>query len=602
MPAGCRKDGVARNHNKSPDILMSFQMYKRMLQYLKPYMGRMVLAIFYSIIVGLIATSPVPIIQKTFDKIFVEKNYLMLNLIPLALVGLYTLKGLLSYWQNIIIFGISWELVVALRKKMFDHIHRLPLSFFEEGTTGHLISKITNDVSIMQSTVTNLAKEFLQNAMMLVGLICWVFYLKWDWALISIVIFPLAGGPVAYIARRLRHLSRKGQELVADITSIVMESFSGIKIVRAFGLEDREKEKFREHNDRFLKVMKKSVKYVQITSPLLEILGALSGGLILWYGGNQVVSGEVTQGTFVAFIVALFMTYGPVRLLFKNYANVQSSLAGAERVFAVLDREEEASQGGQLELSRFNNRIEFRDVNFRYPSRSAMVLTDINLTVNKSEILAIVGMSGAGKTTLVDLLFRFSKVTSGQILIDGVDVNEFDLASLRKQMALVTQETFLFNDTIRNNILFGNPEADEAQIMGAAKAAYVDNFVSHLDDGYNTFIGERGVRLSGGQRQRIAIARAILRNAPILVLDEATSSLDSESEKLVQDALHNLMEHRTTFVIAHRLSTIKHADRIIVLEHGKIVESGNHETLLGNSGTYQKYYEMQFVDLGKKKE
>lgn len=573
-----------------------------MLQYLKPYMGRMVLAIFYSIIVGLIATSPVPIIQKTFDKIFVEKNYLMLNLIPLALVGLYTLKGLLSYWQNIIIFGISWELVVALRKKMFDHIHRLPLSFFEEGTTGHLISKITNDVSIMQSTVTNLAKEFLQNAMMLVGLICWVFYLKWDWALISIVIFPLAVGPVAYIARRLRHLSRKGQELVADITSIVMESFSGIKIVRAFGLEDREKEKFREHNDRFLKVMKKSVKYVQITSPLLEILGALSGGLILWYGGNQVVSGEVTQGTFVAFIVALFMTYGPVRLLFKNYANVQSSLAGAERVFAVLDREEEASQGGQLELSRFNNRIEFRDVNFRYPSRSAMVLTDINLTVNKSEILAIVGMSGAGKTTLVDLLFRFSKVTSGQILIDGVDVNEFDLASLRKQMALVTQETFLFNDTIRNNILFGNPEADEAQIMGAAKAAYVDNFVSHLDDGYNTFIGERGVRLSGGQRQRIAIARAILRNAPMLVLDEATSSLDSESEKLVQDALHNLMEHRTTFVIAHRLSTIKHADRIIVLEHGKIVESGNHETLLGNSGTYQKYYEMQFVDLGKKKE
>lgn len=602
MPAGCREDGVARNHNKSPDILMSFQMYKRMLQYLKPYMGRMVLAIFYSIIVGLIATSPVPIIQKTFDKIFVEKNYLMLNLIPLALVGLYTLKGLLSYWQNIIIFGISWELVVALRKKMFDHIHRLPLSFFEEGTTGHLISKITNDVSIMQSTVTNLAKEFLQNAMMLVGLICWVFYLKWDWALISIVIFPLAGGPVAYIARRLRHLSRKGQELVADITSIVMESFSGIKIVRAFGLEDREKEKFREHNDRFLKVMKKSVKYVQITSPLLEILGALSGGLILWYGGNQVVSGEVTQGTFVAFIVALFMTYGPVRLLFKNYANVQSSLAGAERVFAVLDREEEASQGGQLELSRFNNRIEFRDVNFRYPSRSARVLTDINLTVNKSEILAIVGMSGAGKTTLVDLLFRFSKVTSGQILIDGVDVNEFDLASLRKQMALVTQETFLFNDTIRNNILFGNPEADEAQIMEAAKAAYVDNFVSHLDDGYNTFIGERGVRLSGGQRQRIAIARAILRNAPILVLDEATSSLDSESEKLVQDALHNLMEHRTTFVIAHRLSTIKHADRIIVLEHGKIVESGNHETLLGNSGTYQKYYEMQFVDLGKKKE
>ena len=581
---------------------MSLQIYKRMFQYLKPYKKQMISAVSCSILVGLIATSPIPIIQKTFDRVFVEKNYLMLNLIPLALVGMYILKGFLTYWQNIIIFGISWELVVTLRGKMFDHIHRLPLSFFEEGTTGHLISKITNDVSIMQSTITNLVKEFLQNAMMLVGLICWVFYLKWDWAIIAVIVFPLAVGPVSFIARKLRRLSRKGQELVADLTSIVLESFAGIKIVRAFGLEDHQKEKFREHNERFLNVMKKSVKYVQITSPLMEILGALSGGAILWYGGTQVVTGQVTQGTFIAFIVALFMTYAPMRLLFKNYANIQTSLAGAERVFAVLDREEESSQGGQLELPRFHGRIEFRNVRFRYPSRNAVVLSDINLVVNKSEVLAIIGMSGAGKTTLVDLLFRFSKVSSGQILVDGVDINEFDLRSLRKQIALVTQDTFLFNDTIRNNILFGNPEADEEQVISAAKAAYVDNFVKQMDDGYNTFIGERGVKLSGGQRQRIAIARAILRNAPILVLDEATSSLDSESEKLVQEALHNLMEHRTTFVIAHRLSTIKHADRIIVLEHGKIVESGNHESLLGNSGTYQKYYEMQFVDLGKKKE
>ncbi|MBI4388832.1 MAG: ATP-binding cassette domain-containing protein, partial [Nitrospinae bacterium] len=434
---------------------MSISLFKRMLGYLKPYMGKVALAIFCSIIVGLIATSPVPIIQKTFDKIFVEKDYFMLKAIPLGLLLLFVCKGALTYWQNVVIYGISWELVVTLRKQMFDHIHRLPLSFFEEGATGHLISRITNDVSIMQSSVTNLVKEFLQNSIMLIGLVCWLFYLKWDWALIAVLIFPVAAFPIANISRKLRKLGRKGQEIVGDITSIAMESFSGIKIVRAFGLEGRQKEKFREHNERYLNVMKKNVKYVQMTSPFMEILGAFGGSIILWYGGSQVLNGSVTQGAFIAFIVALFMMYAPVRLLFKNYANFQGSLAGAERVFQVLDREEEASSGGNRELTRFADRIEFRGVSFRYPTRNATVLSDIDLTVRKSQVIAIVGMSGAGKTTLVDLVFRFSKATSGEILIDGVNINEFGLHSLRRQMALVTQETFLFNDTILNNISFG---------------------------------------------------------------------------------------------------------------------------------------------------
>ncbi|MBI5427552.1 MAG: ATP-binding cassette domain-containing protein [Nitrospinae bacterium] len=581
---------------------MSIRLFKRMIGYLRPYMGKVTLAIFCSIIVGLIATSPVPIIQKMFDKIFVEKDYFMLKAIPLALVLLFLCKGLLSYCQNVIIYGISWELIVTLRQKLFDHVHRLPLSFFEEGTTGQLISRIVNDVSIMQSSVTNLVKEFLQNSIMLAGLVCWLFYLRWDWALLSVLIFPLAAVPVSNISRKLRKLGRKGQEIVGEIMSIAMESFSGIKIVRAFGLEDRQKEKFREHNERYLNVMRKNVKYVEMTSPFLEILGAFCGSIVLWYGGSQVLNGSVTQGSFIAFIVALFMMYAPARLLFKNYANFQGSLAGAERVFQVLDREEEASSGGNREMARFAEKIEFRDVSFRYPSRNAIVLGGIDLTVRKSEVVAIVGMSGAGKTTLVDLVFRFSKVTSGEILIDGVNVNEFSLHSLRRQMALVTQETFLFNDTILNNISFGNPEASREKIMEAAKAAYVDQFVRNLDDGYNTVVGERGVKLSGGQRQRIAIARAILRDAPVLVLDEATSALDSESEKMVRDAIHNLMQHRTTFVIAHRLSTIKYADRIIVLDGGRIVESGRHEELLNNSGIYQKYYEMQFIDVDRKRE
>ena len=564
-------------------------------------MSRLYLAIFFSVIVGIISTSPVPLIQKTFDKIFIEKDFFMLKVIPLALVALYSLKAVLMYAQNIIMFGISWELVVKFREKLFAHIHRLPFGFFEENETGKLISRINNDVTIMQSTVTRLLKEFLQNSVMLIGLMGWVFYLKWDWALMALVVFPLMIFPVSNIGRKLKRFSHQGQEILGSINATILESFSGIKIVRAFGLEHRELNKFKEHNDSYLKVMKRNVKYVEIISPFLEVLAVISSAFILWYGGNQVLNDEISQGTFLAFIVALFMMYAPIRILFKIIANVQTSLAGAERVFDILDLQEERVLEGDKELIEFKDQIEFRDVSFRYPSRSKMVLDSINLKVNKSEIIAIVGMSGAGKTTLVDLLFRFFELTSGRILIDGEDIQQYKLSSLRSHLALVTQETFLFNDTIWNNIAFGKEsEATREEILAAAKAAHVDHFVERLDEGYDTLIGERGVKLSGGQKQRIAIARAVLRNAPILVLDEATSSLDSESEKLVQDALQNLMEHRTSFVIAHRLSTIKHANRILVMDDGNIVESGTHETLLSSSGLYQKYYEMQFIDLKDK--
>ncbi len=580
---------------------MSFQIYKRLLLHLKPYSSRLYLAIFFSIIVGVIATSPVPIIQKTFDNIFVEKDYFMLKVIPLALIVLYVLKAGLTYAQNLIIFGISWELVVRFREKLFTHIHRLPFVFFENHETGQLMSRINNDVAIMQSTLTRLLKEFLQNSVMLIGLLAWVFYLKWDWALMALVIFPITVIPVSRIAKKLRRLSRRGQEILGDINATILESFSGIKVVRAFGMEPREIEKFRIDNESYLEVVKKNVKYVEFTSPFLEVLGVISSAFILWYGGNQVLNGEISQGTFLAFLVALFMMYSPMRILFKIYTSVQTALAGADRVFDILDQDVELLWEGQHELQNFNDGIEFKNVSFHYPSRKAIVLDDISLSVKKSEIIAIVGMSGAGKTTLVDLLFRFFDATSGSILIDGINIQDYKLASLRRQLALVTQETFLFNDTIWNNIAFGSErEATRDEIVKAAKAAHVDHFVSNLDDGYETIIGERGVKLSGGQRQRIAIARALLRNAPILILDEATSSLDSESEKLVQDALHNLMEHRTSFVIAHRLSTIKHANRIIVMDKGKIVESGTHESLLANSGLYQKYYELQFIDLEDK--
>ncbi len=581
---------------------MSFNLYKRLFVYLKPHLSKVILAIFFSVIVGAISTSPVPLIQQTFDKIFVEKDMFMLKVIPLILIGLFLIKGVLTYAQNLIIFGISWELVVSVREKLFAHIHRLPFLFFENNETGHLISRIINDVSVMQSSVTRLMKEFMQNGAMAIGLLFWIFYLKWEWAIIAIIVFPFMAFPVSNISRKLKKFSHKGQEILANVNSTILESFSGIKIVRAFGLESVEREKFNRHSESYLKVMKKNVKYVEIVSPLLEFLGVVSAAIVLWYGGNQVLTGEISQGTFIAFVVAMFMLYGPLRLLFKIYAKVQISLAGAERVFAILDQEEERADEGKHELAEFKGQIEFQQVSFRYPSRETIVLKAINVTVKKSEILAIVGMSGAGKTTLVDLLFRYFDVTSGKILIDGKDIREYRLNSLRQNMALVTQETFLFNDTIWNNIAFGKTDASREEILQAAQAAHVDFFVQNMDDGYETRIGERGVKLSGGQRQRVAIARAILRNAPILVLDEATSALDSESEKLVQDALHHLMEHRTTFVIAHRLSTIQNADRIIVLDKGEIVESGTHEYLLSNSGLYQKYFEMQMFDNDGKNE
>lgn len=573
---------------------MKSGLYKRLVSYLLPYKGKVIFTLFTSVIVGVISTSPVPLVQKTFDEIFVNKDAFMLKMLPLVIIVLYMVKGSLRYIQSRIIYQIGWELVVQVRLDLFRHIHKLPYGYYEIDTTGQLMSRVVNDVNAMLLSITKQVKDTLQNFVMLVVLLGWIFYLKWDWAVIAVFVIPLALIPISRIARKLRQLGRRGQELLADINSTMVESFSGIKVVRAFGLEAEEEKKLKRHNDEFLEVMKIDVKYTEITSPLMEMLGVLGGSAVLWYGGFQVLSGEVSQGTFLAFILGMFMMYDPMRLLYKTYADVQKSLAAAERVFYILDLEEEKANDGTLEFKGFNDRIEYKNVSFKYPTRDTQVLKNINIVIKKSDVFAIVGMSGAGKTTLVDLLFKFFKVTQGEITIDGVNINDFDSRSLRKHLALVTQETFLFNDTVLANIRSGRLDASRDEIMKAAEAAHVDSFVKDLDSGYDTVIGERGMKVSGGQRQRIAIARAILRNAPILVLDEATSALDSESERLVQDALHHLMENRTTFVIAHRLSTIQHADHILVMEYGEMVGIGNHEELLANCAQYQKYYQMQF--------
>ncbi len=570
------------------------EIYGRLLQYVRPYMGKIVLAIFLSLIVGAISSSPIPLIQKTFDDIFVKKDEEMLALIPFIVVGLYLIKGVLAYIQSCLIYRIVWKLIHHLRNVLFEHIQRLPYSYFEENSTGALMSRITHDVNMMQSSVSNLAKELIQNSIMMLGILFWIFYYKWDWALISLAIFPLAGYCITSIGKKIKVLGRRGLERMAKINAVMHESFSGIKVVRAFNMDKVEIKKFEEESLNFYKVMVKNVKYQELASPLMESLGMVGVGFILYYGGQQVFHEEITPGTFWAFVGGMMLLYNPARVLGKAYTRMQGALAAAERVFQVLDLKLEMDpDDSSPPMPPFARQLEYRNVSFQYPTGNHPAVQDLQITLEKGEVCAVVGMSGAGKTTLADLLFRFHDVTEGEIFIDGVDVRTVNIRSLRDQLALVTQEVFLFNDTIWNNIAYGRPSATKEEVLEAANHAHVDVFVEKMDEKYESVIGDRGVKLSGGERQRIAIARALLKNAPILVLDEATSALDSESEKMVQDALNFLMEQRTSLVIAHRLSTIKHADKIVVLDHGRIVELGSHETLMKKGGMYQKYCEMQ---------
>ena len=427
---------------------MDLKLYKRLIRNLIPYKGKVALIMVTSIIVGALSTSPVPLVKEALDKIFVEKDTFMLNIIPLVLVVLYALKGGLRYFQSCLVFRIGWELIVKFRMDIFKHIHKLPYGFFEKDTTGKLMSRAVNDVNAMLLTLARHVKDALQNIVMFLGLIFWVFYLKWDWALIAIFVIPFALIPVSVVGRKLRHLGRRGQEIIADITSTMLESFSGIKIVRAFGLETVEERKLEKHNQAFLENARKNVKYTELTSPLMEVLGILGGSAVLWYGGHQVVSGEVTEGTFFAFILGMFMMYDPMRVLFKLYTDVQLALAASDRVYSLLDEEPEKMRDGKMNMPGFQHQIEYKNVSFKYPSRDTMVLKNIDLTLRKSEVLAIVGMSGAGKSTLADLLFKFFIVTDGEILVDGKNINDLNSHSLRSNIALVTQETFLFNDSI----------------------------------------------------------------------------------------------------------------------------------------------------------
>lgn len=570
------------------------QLYLRLLTYVKLYWARFLVAAGAMLLVSGITALLAYLVKPFLDDVFFQKNLQMLYVLPPLLVALYAAKGGLSFLHTYQMHYIGLRIVTRLRDQLFRHLQRQPHAFFDREATGVLMSRVVYDVLLLQDSVTRVITSFLKDSFTLVGLSAVIFYQDWQLALIAILIFPPAAYVIVRFGQRLRGLAKESQMSVARLNLLLQENFTGQRIVKAFAREDFEAKRFAGANEFFRQVQMRLRLMRELSSPVMELLGALGMAVIISYGGYRVIQGTSTPGTFFSFLAALLMLYAPIRGLSSAQNSIQEALAAAQRVFSVLDLEPAiVDSPGARVLLPLSRDIVYRGVSFSYGDDA--VLRDINFTVNKGEMVALVGPSGAGKTTLLNLLPRFYEVTSGAILLDGVDIREVSLASLRAQIGVVTQQTILFNETVRYNVAYGRLEATEAEIVQALRAAFAYDFVMALPQGLDTVIGEQGIRLSGGERQRLAIARALLKDPPILILDEATSSLDSESEREVQQALDRLIEGRTTLVIAHRLSTARHADRLVVLDSGCIVETGAHEELLRLDGLYKRLYDMQFA-------
>jgi subfamily B ATP-binding cassette protein MsbA len=536
------------------------------------------------------------LVRFVFDDVFTNKDTTALTVIPLAIIATFLVRGLLSFGSNYLTEYVGQRIVADLRGELNAHIQRLSLSFFNRHPTGTILSRVNSDVGLVRVALTEAVASVLKDSVSLVVLIVVAFWHDWVLALIAFVAFPASVLPIMRLSKRLRRISRKGQVSLGLLTALLQETVQGNRVVKAFGMEEYENRRFAEENRRLFRLTMKTARIRAFTTPMLEIFAAFAIAGVVWYGGNSVIGGGRTQGAFLAFLVALFLLYDPFKQLGKANNAIQQGLAAADRVFEVIDTVPNIrDRPGARTLIEVQRGIEFESVGFRY--ERDFVLRDIDLSIRLGEVVALVGPSGGGKSTLADLILRFYDVSEGSIRIDGIDIRDLTLESLRAHIGLVTQHTFLFNDTVRNNIAYGGIQRDMDAIVAAANAAYAHEFITQLPDGYDTMIGELGMRLSGGQRQRIAIARALLKNAPILVLDEATSALDNESERLVQQALEVLMHGRTTLVIAHRLSTIRRADRILVLVGGHIVEQGTHEELLVLNAEYRKLHDMQFTEL-----
>lgn len=571
-------------------------IYRRLFPFLRPYLVPEFACALFCMLCFSATNGALPfLVEHIFDDIFAEKNLEALKLLPWLVVGIFLFRGLVNFGSAYLIEYVGQRIVEDLRNALNAHLQSLSLSFFHRTPTGTILSRVTNDTTLVREALTQSSASMMKDATTLLALIIVAFLKDWFLALLAFIVFPVTILPLMSVYKKVRSSSRRGQGSLGNLTALLQETIQGNRVVKAFGMEHYERERFATENKRLFRHSMRAGRMRAFVPPMVELVSACGIAAVVWYGGASVISGERTQGAFIAFLTAMMLLYEPFKHLTRTNATIQNGLAAAERLFEVLDERNEVSDRPNAQvITGIHGDLHFDKVGFRY--QNDWVLRDIHLRIRAGEVVALVGTSGGGKSTLADLIPRFYDVEEGSITIDGLDLREVTLQSLRDQIAVVTQFTFLFNDTVRNNIAYGAPSMPEKQVIAAAKAAHAHDFITALPQGYETVVGELGARLSGGQRQRLAIARALLKNAPILILDEATSSLDTESERLVQAAIEQLVVGRTVLVIAHRLSTIQRADRILVLADGKIVEEGRHVDLLAHNTQYRKLYDLQFND------
>jgi subfamily B ATP-binding cassette protein MsbA len=569
-------------------------LYRRLFVYLRPHVPILVVGAVLALVVAAMEGAIAWLVKPAMDDIFIKRDARMLAVVPMLLLGAYLVKGFARYGQSYLMAAVGERVIARLRQALYAHIQEMPLSFFAALHSAELMSRVVADVNRLARVSSTVLVMAIRQVAMVVALVAVMAVRDWRLTLIALLVFPFVGVAVRAIGRRLYRINKRSQEKLAELNVLLHEAFSGTKIVKAFGREAHERTRFDRVNRRLLDLSLKDHRTDEITEPLMEVLAAFGIMGALWYGGHQVISGALTPGEFFSFMAAVALLYGPVRHLSRILNTIQQTTGSVERIFEILDTPPAiADRPGALRLGTFADAIRFENVSFHYPGMGEPTLRDITLTIRKGEVIAFVGMSGAGKSTLMDLLPRFHDVTAGRITIDGHDLRDVTQASLRDQMGIVTQGTFLFSDSIYDNIAYGRLDATSEDVVRAARQAHAHEFIVACPEGYRTLVGERGVRLSGGQRQRVAIARAFLKDPPILILDEATSDLDAESEFMVQQALADLMRGRTVLVIAHRLSTVRNADRIVVVHEGRLAEIGRHDELVARDGLYRRLYALQ---------
>ncbi|MBU0997896.1 MAG: ABC transporter ATP-binding protein/permease [Firmicutes bacterium] len=588
------------SETKTSGIQHSLRLMKRSLTYFMPYKKRIVLGVMGMFVVAPCAAASAWLVKLAVDDVLIKKDMLALQMVTLGVIGLMTLKGVFRFIQVYYMNTAGLYAINDIRKDLYNRIMYLPMNFFNDTQVGMLMSRILNDVGLVRTSMPSLIM-LIREVFTVIGLTFYVFYLDWKLAFWGVLVMPAVLYPFITFSKRLRKLARKAQTSVSDVSVLLQEGLSGIKVIKGFATEKRESERFNDEAHVYVDVSCKQIRATEQSSRIMEIIGSFAAGLVLWYGGTRVIHGDLTSGALLSFLTSLALLYEPIKRINATNIDLQMALTGAERVFEIMDMAKLVSEkGGTLTLDEPFRELALENVTFSYDNTPRPALENVNLTVKAGERVAIVGSSGSGKSTLANLLPRFFDPQQGRITLNGHSLKEYDLKSLRRATGMVAQDTFLFNATVAENIAYGAVrDYTQAEIEAAARAAYAHDFILELPEGYQTMVGERGVKLSGGQKQRLTIARAILKNPPLLILDEATSALDTESERIVQLALENLMQSRTSVVIAHRLSTILTADSIVVMDNGRIIDQGPHDALLKRCEIYQRLYEMQYGCVAK---